>query len=248
MSHAAPSALPGAAEQHQPLISPRFVYRLAGCAIVLAIGTAGLNIASHKMGDRLALAGHTPSTTVRHQLIGPDRIAVADNHIRMEEQRRDGVAERLDLYATWPEMAGYTAENRRSFDDVTHPESLIFLQLSQSTMSRDMSGRLEPIYRQLFEGAPVPARAGLMAHHLKPGTGYGDDVFYTGKLANGEDYVVRCLPETADTPSTGADCMRDIHIGNDLVLLYRFSARLLPQWQAIETRVSAFVSERLNRP
>ncbi|WP_377289248.1 hypothetical protein [Rhizobium sp. SG2393] len=232
---------------HEPLISPRFLYRLTACAVVLALATAGLNLASRQLGDRLALAGHTTSTTLRHQLIGPDRIVMADNYIRMEDQRRDGVTERLDLYATWPDMTGYTAENRRAFDDVTHPEGLIFLQLSQSTMSRDMSGRLEPIYRQLFEGTPSPAAAGLTLHHLKPGTGYGDDVFYTGKLDNGDDYVVRCLAPGAGSEVTGADCMRDIHIGNDLLVLYRFSARLLPQWQAIEHKVSSFVRARLNR-
>ncbi|SIQ12685.1 hypothetical protein SAMN05880582_101838 [Rhizobium sp. RU20A] len=233
---------------HQPLISPRFIYRLTACAVAMALGTAALNLVGRTFGDRLALAGHSSATTVRHLLIGPDRIAIADNHIRPEDQRRDGVTERLDLYATWPSMQGYSTENRRLFDDVTHPESLIFLQISQSTMSRDMSGRLEPIYRQLFDGAPQPAPAGLIAHHLKPGTGYGDDVFYTGRLESGADYVVRCLPASDEIASTGADCMRDIHIGNDLVLLYRFSARLLPQWQAIEKKVSSFVTERLNRP
>jgi len=45
--------------------------------------------------------------------------------------------------------------------------------------------------------------------------------------------------------STSADCQRDIHIGRDLSVLYRFSSRLLPQWQAMEARVRGYLDQSL---
>ena len=77
-------------------------------------------------------------------MIGQDHIRLPANTIRFEEQRRPGRTERVDLYLTWPEMNGYSNDERIRFNDATRPESLIFLNLSQSTMSRDMSGRLAP--------------------------------------------------------------------------------------------------------
>lgn len=53
----------------------------------------------------------------------------------------------------------------------TGPDALIFLQISQSTMSRDMSGRVEPIYRHLFEGEAQPGPAGLTLHNMKQNSG-----------------------------------------------------------------------------
>jgi hypothetical protein len=50
---------------------------------------------------------------------------------------------------------------------------------------------------------------------------------------------------TDETRSTSADCQRDIHIGSDLSVLYRFSSRLLPQWQGMEARVRDYLGQSL---
>jgi hypothetical protein len=48
------------------------------------------------------------------------------------------------------------------------------------------------------------------------------------------------MPEN-ESQSTSADCQRDIHIGRDLSVLYRFSSRLLPQWRAMEARLRDYL-------
>lgn len=228
-------------EEHAPLISNRFLTRLTIGVAMLAGLTVAISVGGRMLGERIALAGHTESTEPVDIVIGQDQIRLPANTIRFEEQRLTGRAEHVDLYLTWPEMNGYSNGERTRFNDATRPEGLIFLNFSQSTMSRDMSGRLEPIYSHLFDDRPEPGPAGLTLQRLRENSGYGDEVFFTGILPDGSDYAVRCMMPENESQSTSADCQRDIHIGRDLSVLYRFSSRLLPQWRAMEARVRDYL-------
>ncbi|WP_440981738.1 hypothetical protein [Shinella sumterensis] len=232
-------------ETHAPLISNRLLTRLTIGVAALAALTVAISLGGRLMGERIALAGHTESTDVLDIIVGQDHVRLPANTIRFEEQRRIGRAERIDLYLTWPEMAGYSNAERLRFNDAGRPESLVFLNLSQSTMSKDMSGRLDPIYSQLFDERSEPGPAGLVLRRLKGNSAYGDEVFFTGTLPDGADYAVRCMMPADEKQSTSADCQRDIHIGRDLSVLYRFSSRLLPQWQAIEARMRDYLGRAL---
>jgi hypothetical protein len=112
-------------------------------------------------------------------------------------------------------------------------------------MSRDMSGRLGPIYSRLFRGEPEAGPAGLIAHHLDAKSGFGKEVVLTGMTRTGGLYVVRCLLPKTPAEATTADCQRDIHVGRDLTLLYRFSSRLLPQWETLDARLQAFAGNHI---
>ena len=232
-------------QEHAPLISNRLLARLTVGVAMLAGLTVAISVTGRTLGERIALAGHTENMEAVDLIIGQDQIRLPANTIRFEEQRRTGRAERVDLYLTWPGMKGYSNAERARFNDASHPESLIFLSISQSTMSRDMSGRLEPIYSHLFDDRPEPGPAGLTRQPLEENSGYGDEVFFTGILPDGSDYAVRCMMPADDAHSTSADCQRDIHIGRDLSVLYRFSSRLLPQWQAMEARVRGYLDRSL---
>ncbi|WP_438748890.1 hypothetical protein [Pararhizobium sp. O133] len=236
-----------ASDDHGPLISPRFVYGLTAVVVGLAALTATINMSGRWYGEKLALAGHTTSREANDLFIGQDHLRLPSNVIRFEEQRITGVVERADLYLTWPDMRGYTDETRTLFNDVNQPESLIFVEISQSTMSRDMSGRLEPIYQHIFDGAALPGPAGLERHVLKENSGYGEEVFFTAPRNGTTPYTVRCLMPKTPEMSTSADCQRDIHAGRDLVVLYRFSSQLLPQWQVIDSAVANYVNSKLVR-
>lgn len=230
---------------HAPLLSNRLLTRLTVGVAFLAGLTVAISIAGRALGERIALAGHTENAEPIDIVIGQDQLRLPANAIRFEDQRRTGRAERVDLYLTWPEMNGYSNAERIRFNDATRPENLIFLNLSQSTMSRDMSGRLGPIYSHLFGDRPEQGPAGLTRQSLKENSGYGGEVFFTGTLPDGSDYAVRCMMPADSSQSTGADCQRDIHIGRDLSVLYRFSSRLLPQWQAMEARVRDYLGGSL---
>lgn len=239
--HTEPSA-----DDDVPLISNRFLYRLTAIIALLAAVTVAISLAGRWYGEHMALGGHTASPEIFSVQIGTDTIALAANTIRNREQRRSGPTERVDLYLTWPGLEGYRDDLKAQFNSITGPGHLLFLQLSQGTMTRDMSGRLGPIYSHMFEGAPLPAPHGLTMHRLRADSGYRDEVIYTAKRDGMPDYVVRCLVPVEAQLATGGDCQRDIRVGRDLSVLYRFSAAVLKDWYHIDAAISAFVEERLS--
>jgi len=231
------------AAAHLPLISNRFLYILTAIVAVLAILSGAISLAGRWMGEQMSLAGHTDSSETFTITIGQDRLRLTANTMRFEEQRKNGAAERADLYFLWPEMAGYSADLRARFDDLDLLDGLIFVQLTQSTMSRDMSGRVEPIYQHLYDGPAEKGPHGLALHHLKSETGYGKEVLLTAPRPGQSDYAVRCIIPDEGAPASSGDCQRDIHVGRDLTVLYRFSSKLLRHWssidQAIRTQIEA---------
>ncbi len=236
------------AHGHGPLISNRFLLIATSVIALLAALSLAIHVFGRTLGEEIALAGHSDSTSRLSIGIGQDELQIEANTIRFAEQRREGESERLDLHLLWPEMTGYSREFRRRFDDINSSNTLLFLQLSQSTMSRDMSGRIEPIYSLLFEGLAQQGPAGLTLHRFRHGTGYDNEVLLTANLPDGTGYAVRCMLPSEPALATSGDCQRDIHVGRDLTVLYRFSSLMLRDWQAMDAAIRQFVEARLGNP
>jgi hypothetical protein len=122
---------------------------------------------------------------------------------------------------------------------------VIFAEFSQSIMSRDMSGRYEPIYKRLFTDVERPGPGGLTIHEFDPKSGYGSEHILTAERKGEPPYVVRCILPRDGAPSSSADCQRDVHVGRDLTLLYRFSSRLLDQWADIDKAMVDFANRAI---
>ncbi|MDB5556323.1 MAG: hypothetical protein JWL86_6307 [Rhizobium sp.] len=234
-------------ETDESLISNRFLFRLTATIGVMAALTALISVVGKNYGDELSLGGHTASTEIEHVIVGQDVIALPANVIRFENQRRSGPAEAVSVYLSWPRMEGYSHADAVAFSNPANAEALVFADFSQSVMSRDMSGRLEPIYGKLFTGAPRPGPSGLKIHDLSEKSGFGDEKLLTGTTKSGTVYAVRCILPAARAQATAADCQRDIHVGRDLTMLYRFSSNLLPQWEKIDTAVLEFAKSHIQR-
>lgn len=223
-----------------PLLNPRFMWKCAGIIGMLAVLTLGIHMVGRFVGETITLAGHTEDTTIREIVIGQDVLALPANVIRFETQRTDGAQGAVDLYFAWPQMEGYSKALASVFNQNVSAANLIFVRASQATMSRDMSGRFEPIYKRIIEGTPMSAPGGLSAWRLKPGAGYAGELLYTGEDGRDEPYVVRCLVNTRPSDaefSTYTGCQRDIMMGEDLSITYRFSIDLLPHWREIEQAI-----------
>lgn len=228
-----------------PLLSPRLAYKVTAAVGLLAALVLAISVSTPWLGEKLARAGHTSSRESFDIFIGQDHLRLPANVIRFDSQRATGIVERVDLYLTWPALEGYSDETRQVFNDVDRPERLIFLQIAQSTMSRDMSGRFEPIYRHVLEETAQPAPAGLTRYDAKPSSSYAGEAFFTATRTGRPPFVLRCLLPQNPATSTSADCQRDFHAGKDLSILYRFSAKLLPEWQAIDASMESFIRDRL---
>ena len=223
-----------------PRIAPpntRLMWRVFYAFGLIALLSVVISVGGTWLGRSIALAGHTEDTTLRNIVIGNNLISVPANAIRFERDRYDGVAERLDLYLHWPDMRGYSAELRSDFNNIGGVRSIIFLSIEQQMMSRDMSGRFDPIYRQLITPAGSAGPAGLVYYGFSQKSGYMNEVLAVAERAGESPFVARCLVGTQAEESL-APCERDILVGDQLSLTYRFPTALLGQWQTLDAAVT----------
>jgi hypothetical protein len=232
-----------AAEPRQA-ISPSFVMKVFYAFAALALFSLAISVGGKWLGRSIALAGHTDDTTLREIVIGNNVIAAPANTIRFDRQRRDGLAQRLDLYLRWPELDGYSNAARDDFNrSKDGARRILFLSFEERIMSRDMSGRLEPIYASMLVLPGTEGPEGTKLYTFNEKSGYLNEVLAVA-ARRGEVFVARCLVGESAAESL-APCERDIHLGDNLSLSYRFPRELLGDWQKLDTAIRAKAASML---
>ncbi len=223
-------------------VSNSLTQKILMVSAALLIMAVALFFIARLYGESISRGGHTASKQVLEIIISNDVLHVPSNTIRYTSQRRPGPIERLELYLHWPSLSGYSDALRAEFNNSGENSNLIFLTLEPRTMSYDMSGRIAPIYRRFFEGAPADAGNGLVKQALSPDGGFVDeDLYYAANSPY--PFAARCLRErsTIGTPF----CIRDIHIAKGLMLTYRFHKRFLTSWIDLDHMVRSRVKSML---
>jgi hypothetical protein len=206
----------------------------------LALLSVAISLGGKWLGRSIAMAGYTDDTTARQIVMGNNLISVPANFIRFDEARRDGIASRLDLYLRYPEMDGYSNAARDDFNHTT-TRKIIFLSFEPRMMSRDMSGRFAPIYSALIEKPGTPGPGGTTIYPFAEKSGYLNEVLAVAERPGKDPFVARCLSGPSAEESL-APCERDIQVGDDLSLTYRFPRELLADWPALDAAIAAKVS------
>ena len=226
-----------AAQQFRIVDSSLMMKVFYGFAL-LALLSAAISLSGKWIGHSIAMAGYTDDPTPREIVIGNNVIVVPSNMIRFEQARRDGIAPRLDLYLRYPQMDGYSGAARDDFNGTDGRRTILFLSFEPQAMSRDMSGRLAPIYSKLVEQEGTPGPGGTMRYRFTYQSGYLDEVLVVAERAGETPFVARCLAGPAAGQSL-APCERDVLVGDGLSLTYRFPEPLLREWKALDAAVLA---------
>jgi hypothetical protein len=204
----------------------------------LALLSVAISIGGKWFGRSIAMAGYTDDPTVKEIVIGNDVIAVPANFIRFERARHDGIAPRLDLYLRYPEMDGYSAGARDDFNHAGREKKIVFLSFEERMMSRDMSDRFAPIYSSLIERPGRPGPGGTVLYDFMPKSGYLNEVLAVAERPGKDPFVARCLTGPSAEESL-APCERDLQVGENLSLTYRFPNEFLVEWQKLDAAILA---------
>jgi len=199
---------------------------LAGGAVLAAVVLLGVFWLRHQ----ITTTNYTVDTTPMQVIIGDDVLNIPANLIRFRQQRKTMTPEQIDLAVVWPSGAGYSQSTKQQFLLAGPQQKLIFIKLRKRAMAFDMSARLDPIYKALFEGEPVAGPSGLVLQPLQQNSAYGGEnlAIYHGAQGN---WVARChLAGSSQNPT----CLRDINMGRQLNVTYRFPLALLNEWNKIE--------------
>ncbi|PTE12083.1 hypothetical protein [Mesorhizobium helmanticense] len=204
----------------------------------LALLSVAISLGGKWFGRSIAMAGYTDDTTIHKIVIGNNVIAVPANFIRFDQARRDGIASRLDLYLRYPEMDGYSTVARDDFNHIGPRGNIVFLSFEQQMMSRDMSGRFAPIYSALIAQPGTPGPGGTTLYGFTEKSGYLNEVLAVAGRPGKDPFVARCLSGPSAAESL-APCERDIQVGDNLSLSYRFPREFLGDWQALDAAIAA---------
>jgi hypothetical protein len=219
-----------------------FMWRVFYAFGVLALLSVAISVGGKWLGKSIAMAGHTDDTTIHEIVIGNNVISAPANAIRFERDRIDRVADRLDLYLHWPDMRGYSEAMRNDFNNLNGVKRIVFVSFEGRMMSRDMSGRFEPIYRALIDRPGTSGPAGITYFNFSKKSGYMNELLAVAARPGSEPFVARCLSGPSAEESL-APCERDIQIGDDLSLSYRFPIELLNDWQALDQAVTGIAKK-----
>ena len=227
-----------------PRVSGGLVRLLLTFTLVLAAFTGLVFLAVWLIGQELAQAGHSADETPRQIVVGNDVLNIPANMIRFRSQRNAAQAQRIDLYALWPSLEGYSEANATAFTGTAINESLIFVTIEPRSMTQDMSGRMTPIYEKFFTGPPSEAGHGLLKRPLSTAGGFAaEELWY--EAASPYPYAARCI--RAEAGGATPYCLRDLHMGRDITVTYRFHSALIGEWMAIERAVRNRVNRMLYR-
>lgn len=223
-------------------VESRFFVRVFQVFSILALLSLGINLIGREVGGRLSMGGHSDDEAIYEVVIGNDVLSASANHIRYPEQRRGGVAARLDLYAIWPGMQGFSEANRAAFNNANPGKPLIFLSFEQRALIHDMSGRLEPIYDKMFKAPPEELPNGLLRYALMEESGFAGESIFVGQRDDLSKFVARCLdPQPEQTLI--AHCIRDVHVGDNIAMTVRFPSALLDEWPTLDRAINSFAAQ-----
>ena len=176
---------------------------------------------------------YTTSKTELEFIVGEDRLLVPSNLVRFSAATSRSDAQSLKLAMVWPSGDGYSEENAVKFADTSDNSKIIFMEITKRQLRLDMTGRLQSVYSALFEGPPQNGPAGLKMQNLRKNSGYDGEqlaIYIDNSIA----WVARCQQGQTGLRAT---CMRDLHVGTNASLTYRFPVKLLQYWREIEELV-----------
>lgn len=213
-------------------------------AVTLLIAALAMFAFAHIYGDSISRAGHSTSTAQLEIVIGDEYLKIPANKVRFYSQRHSGAHEKVDLFIHWPSLSGYQDSLSADFNNSTENKNLIFLSIEPRTMSYDMSGRVAPIYVQFFKGNAELTNTGLVKQSLSAQGGFIDeDLYYAA--SSPYPFATRCVRATETTTPF---CIRDIHVGKNLMLTYRFHQKYLGDWIELEQSIRALTKSMIVSP
>jgi hypothetical protein len=213
---------------------PRWRRIAAGAALVvaaiLALGYA-TRVGIDAYRASLTLSGLSDDATPVPLTVAGERLTIPRNMLRDAAVSAGSDQKQADLVLHWPSLEGYSKSLAADFKDGSASAPLVYVTIGPRTVPLDAAARLENVYARYFVGDALPAPEGLTARRLSLDSGYDGEIVYFA--AGGADrFVARCLADAA--PETPATCLRDIGIGRNMTLLYRFNRDIVRNWKELD--------------
>lgn len=205
----------------------------------------GIDQAIERYHDRVALRGLKGKPSPVRVILAEEPLVIPANMIRFRNERRGGELEKVDLLLHWPSLDGFSEDRAADFRKTGTGAPLVFATLTPRADAFDSDRRLDTIYDRFFSGAPFPGPSNLIGRTLDTESGYAGEVVYHAPPGT-PPFATRCLAQA--TPEIPATCIRDVNMGYNLTLRYRFDHALLADWRSMDDRLKRLFGQFFRRP
>ena len=146
------------------------------------------------------------------------------------------------LHAVLPRLEPYGPETAEAFEDRGGASPVVTMTLSPRGGFLPDADRFDLVYsRHLATDGPEEILHGLQRFSFEPDSGYAAQDLFLGTAEGGSLILLLCYRGGPGLPP--ASCSRSVGIGDgDTVLTYRFRRIFLPDWEEIDTGVTAMVA------
>ena len=203
-----------------------FMWRVFYAFAALALLSVAISVGGKWLGKSIALAGHTDDTTIHEIVIGNNVISAPANAIRFERDRTDRrrrPARPLSALARYARLQRGDAQRLQQFE-WRQAHHLPVVRGAHDVARHERALRADlPLADRYAREHPVPPA--LTYFNFSKKSGYLNEVLAVAARPGEDPFVARCLSGPSAEESL-APCERDIHVGDDLSLSYRFPAEL----------------------
>lgn len=182
------------------------------------------------------------ATTVVSVSVAGETMTLPSGYFRFLDQRRGTKLDRIDLHFRWPGLSEAVPTRPSGPSDIGPDPDLIFVSIARRDVALDSTARLATVYQRFFQGPAFDGPGGLVGQRMAAGSGYEDELvfFEPGSV---RPFAARCF--AGEEAGRATICLREVMVGRDLIMTYRFAASLLPGWQALDRdlrdRIDAFL-------
>lgn len=236
----ADAALGGEVHAHSSWMLPAIVLFLA---VVIGGGVFWYLTSSSSVVDEIQGNVPSPSASTDTADIRIDGVLfrVPANYTKFRRSRYDGDQDDLPLHALLPNLSPWSPGDAAAFAS-NAPNARVIL----FTLAVD---RAPLTYQQKFERGIKPAAEnpegepgpfGLTQYKFGAGTGYENTEWFTARLEDGSDLVMRC--DASANPDFGSSCMRVTRLPDNVGLTYKFKRAHLAQWKQIDAGIMGLIA------
>jgi len=187
----------------------------------------------------------TDATRAIALVVGPARFQIPANYLLAASARRGGAVKDLALIAMLPDLEGYTLGAAQEFTANAPESRVVHLMLKSGQAVLPEQERIDRIYMmQVANPKGEQGPYGLRQYAFRADSGYHAQDLFVGATDAGP-MVLLCTKLTPDVLSPS--CLRDLPLGNDLSLSYRFKRAQLAQWRAIDTGMRALIASFMDK-
>jgi hypothetical protein len=172
--------------------------------------------------------------------IGGVKLWVPENYLQYDSARRGGHRREVALWSILPDLSGWSNWNSGSFSDTGPNSRIVIITIRDQQVNVSEADRLKRIYMAyVVDPKGTPGPFGLRQYTFSRDSGYRAEDLLVGDTPKGP-MVLRCVRLGPDV--TNPSCLRDMLIGKNVGLSYRFKRSKLSHWREIGEAVDGLVA------